>query len=112
MKATTIVSTYVNKEIDDDQRQRSPSRSSSSKGAPAGASATQRAPMDEKKLKKELKAIQKTVVSLDQKRKEVNELLMQATDPAEALRLHNELKAVEMELGEAEQRWLELSAME
>ena len=102
---------YVNKEIDDDERQRSPSRSSSSKGAPAGASA-QRAPMDEKKLKKELKAIQKTVVSLDQKRKEVNELLMQATDPAEALRLHNELKAVEMELGEAEQRWLELSAME
>ncbi len=108
---------YVNKEIDDDERQRSPTRSSSSKGGAAGsssggASAAQRAPMDEKKLKKELKAIQKTVVSLDQKRKEVNELLMQATDPAEALRLHNELKAVEMELGEAEQRWLELSAME
>ncbi len=103
---------YVNKEIDDDERQRSPSRSSSSKVAAAGSSSTQRAPMDEKKLKKELKAIQKTVVSLDQKRKEVNELLMQATDPAEALRLHNELKAVEMELGEAEQRWLELSAME
>lgn len=103
---------YVNKEIDDDERQRSPSRSSSSKGSPAGPSSAQRAPMDDKKLKKELKAIQKTVVSLDQKLKEVNELLMQATDPAEALRLHNELKAVEMELGEAEQRWLELSAME
>lgn len=105
---------YVNKEIDDDERQRSPSRSSSSKGGTSSTSSSsaQRAPMDEKRLKKELKAIQKTVVTLDQKRKEVNELLMQATDPAEALRLHNELKAVEMELGEAEQRWLELSAME
>lgn len=103
---------YVNKEIDDDERQRSPSRSNSNKGAAAGTSSTQRPPMDEKKLKKELKAIQKTVVTLDQKRKEVNEQLMQATDPAEALRLHNELKAVEMDLGEAEQRWLELSAME
>ncbi len=37
---------------------------------------------------------------------------MQATDPKEALRLHNELKAVEMDLGLAEQRWLELSAMD
>jgi ATP-binding cassette, subfamily F, member 3 len=51
------------------------------------------------------------VIALDQKRREVNDQLMQSTDSTEALRLHNELKAVEMELGAAEQRWLELNAL-
>jgi ATP-binding cassette subfamily F protein 3 len=102
---------YVNKEIEDGERQRTPSRSGASKSPASPSPAPARSASDTKKLQKELKAIEKTVVALDQKRREVNDQLMQSTDAAEALRLHNELKAVEMELGAAEQRWIELNAM-
>lgn len=65
-----------------------------------------------RRLQKELKALGKAVTALDQQRRQLHDLLMAETDPAEALRLHNELKAVEMELGAAEERWLELSALD
>ena len=65
-----------------------------------------------RKLQKELKVLEKTVLTLDEQRRALNDRLMQSTDAAEAMKLHNELKAVEMDLGAAEERWLELSAMQ
>ncbi len=97
---------YVNKEIDDGERERGPVKTK----APADSSPAERSPAEAKKLQKELKALEKSVQLLDQQRRALNDQLMQATDPKEAMRLHNELKAIEMDLGLAEQRWLELSA--
>lgn len=100
---------YVNKEIDDGERERGPVKTKPPKDAVGD---TGRTPAENKKLQKELKSLEKSVQSLDEQRRTINDQLMQATDPKEAMRLHNELKAVEMDLGLAEQRWLELSAME
>lgn len=102
---------YVNKEIGEGERERSPSKSKPSKAGTA-AGTIERSPAESKKLQKELKALEKAVQSLDDQRRTLNDQLMQATDPQAALKLHNELKAVEMELGLAEQRWLELSGIE
>lgn len=100
---------YVNKEIDDGERERAPARQTPAK-AKGGSGSSESRPADTKRLQKELKALEKSVVALDEQRRSLNEQLMSATDPAEALRLHNEVKAIEMELGAAEERWLELSS--
>lgn len=104
---------YVNREIEEGER----ARGATNRSAPAttrSASARPATPPanDLRKLQKELKTLEKTVSTLDLQRRELNNQLMASTDPAEALRLHNQLKAVEMELGAAEERWLELSAMD
>ncbi len=101
---------YINKEIDDGERARAPTRSKVKKtkldNVPVAAV------IDSKQLQKELKAIERTIKTLDAKRIELNDLLMKSTEQGEALRLHNEVKAVEMDLGAAEERWLELNAVE
>lgn len=102
---------YVNKEIDDGERERAPVRSKAS-GDNGSTLQAARSAAETKKLQRELKTLEKTVIGLDEQRRGLSDQLMQATDPAEALRLHNELKAIEMELGAAEVRWLELSAMD
>ncbi len=101
---------YVNKEIDDGERERAPNKP---KGPPdKSASVPAVKAVDTRKLQKELKTLEKTVTTLDGERRQLHDQLMQATDPTEALRLHNEIKAIEMDLGAAEERWLELSAMD
>lgn len=100
---------YINKEIDDGERQRAPARAKPVKEK-AGSAAPPARPVDSKRLQKELKTLEKTVVSLDEQRRSLHDQLMQATDPTEALRLHNDLKAIELDLGAAEERWLELNA--
>jgi ATP-binding cassette subfamily F protein 3 len=71
-----------------------------------------RVEVDPKQLRKELKNIERTIKTLDARRSELHAQLMQTTDAAQALSLHNEMKAVEMELGEAEERWLELNSFD
>lgn len=102
---------YINKEIDDGERTRNPKRASGKKKKKAGQgpAASEVAALDPRKARKELKSVERQVRILDSQRTELNAQLLTATDPDEALRLHNEVKAVEMELGLAEQRWLELN---
>ncbi len=101
---------YVNKEIDDGERERAPNKPKAANDKPSSAAPVKQ--VDTRKLQKELKTLEKTVSTLDAERRKLHAELMQATDPAEALRLHNEVKAVEMDLGAAEERWLELTAMD
>lgn len=105
---------YVNKEIDDGERDRTPARpkSANEKAVANANAASAKKQVDAKRIQKELKNLEKTVSSLDEKRRSLNDQLMQATDPTEALRLHNEVKATEKELEAAEERWLELNSME
>ena len=102
---------YINKEIEDGERARAPTRSGQKKSKVVAAPTTNSG-LDEKQLRKELKNIERTIKTLDARRTELNEQLMQTTDANEALRLHNEFKAVEMDLGLAEERWLELNSFE
>lgn len=99
---------YVNKEIEDGERELTKGMS---KAPPAvkQASAKPAAPRrNEKDIRKEMKALERNIAALDDQKKQTNAKLMQSTDPAEALTLHNEVSAVTTQLEEAENRWLEL----
>jgi ATP-binding cassette, subfamily F, member 3 len=102
---------YINKEIEEGERTRTPSRTGKKKKNATAIAAPAEPAMDPRKLQKELKNLERTIKALDAQRTELNEKLMQSTDPNEAMRIHNDVKALEMELGTAEERWLELNAM-
>ncbi len=52
--------------------------------------------------------LEKSIARLDAQKKEQHAALLVATDPAEALRLHEALTDVTARLAAAEERWLEL----
>jgi ATP-binding cassette subfamily F protein 3 len=57
-----------------------------------------------------MNALERNIARLDGEKKATNSQLMAATDPAEALRLHNEVTALATQLTAAEERWCALQA--
>lgn len=99
---------YVNKEIEEGEREAAKGMSkapTAAKLSPAKAAAPRRS---EKEIRKEMKTLEKTIAALDDQKKQVNANLMQSTDPAEALKLHNEVTTLTSQLADAENRWLQL----
>jgi ATP-binding cassette subfamily F protein 3 len=62
----------------------------------------------ERDVRKDLKNIEKAVAQLDEQKQAVNARYMQASDPADSLRLHGELATVTAQLSDAEERWMQL----
>jgi len=62
----------------------------------------------EREVRKEMTNLERTIARLDEQKRLVNTQLMAATDPAEALRLHNEVSGLTTKLAEAEDRWCQL----
>ena len=62
----------------------------------------------DRRLRKELAAVEKAVARLDGEKRQVNEKLLAVTDAEEAVRLHAELTGISQQLAAAEDRWLEL----
>lgn len=100
----------VNKEIDDGERELNAKKPNVPKLNTKPNMAAAKSIQDERSVQKELKTLEKKIAQLDTRKREVNDQLMQATDPTEALRLHNELTAITTELETIEHRWCELSA--
>src|SRR5688500_9440724 len=104
----------VNKEIDDGEREQAARMSKPPAGKPAATkSAEKKAPhsaarRNEREVRKEVTSVERPIARLDEQKRQVNGQLMQSTDPAEALRLHNELAALTGQLSEAEERWCQL----
>jgi ATP-binding cassette subfamily F protein 3 len=104
---------YVNKEIDDGERdeaiQRSkipPSTVKTDAVKPAAAvRATRR---NEREVRKEISTIEKTIARLDDQKKKSSALLMQTSDAKESLKLHHEVESLTVELATAEDRWCQL----
>jgi len=98
----------VNKEIEEGERELS---TRMSKAPPAGKPA-KAAPRPERRsereIRKELGALERSIVKLDDEKRRLNAGLLAATDPAEALRLHNEFSALTTQLADAEERWCRL----
>jgi len=99
----------VNKEIEEGEREQAnglskppPSASKSAKGPFRAARRTDR------EIRKEMANLERTIARLDDQKRQTNSQLMTATDPAEALRLHNDLSALTTQLAEAEDRWCHL----
>jgi len=100
----------VNKEIDDGERELNAKKPNVPKLNTKPNMAAAKSIQDERSVQKELKTLEKKIAQLDTRKREVNDQLMQATDPTEALRLHNELTEITTELETIEHRWCELSA--
>ena len=99
----------MNKEIDEGERQQKShmAKSSVPSGKPSKTS-KRSAPGDHRKRRKEINNIERKIGRLDDQKRQLNSQLLAATDPDEALRLHNEVAAIAAELNEAEERWCEL----
>jgi ATP-binding cassette subfamily F protein 3 len=99
----------VNKEIDDAEHEqparRGKVRASANKSSKASDHTANR---DDREIRKKMVALEKVVSRLEQQKSIINGQLLAATDPAEALRLHNELASLTTELEKAEQRWFQL----
>ena len=99
----------VNKEIDEGEREQAKGLSKPPPGAGKPASQQHRAARrTEREIRKEMTNLERTIARLDEQKRQTNSLLMTATDPAEALRLHNEVSALATQLAEAEDRWCQL----
>jgi ATP-binding cassette subfamily F protein 3 len=101
----------MNKEIDDGERELN-ARKAAMPAKPNGKAQKSAPPISEKdhrKIRKEITNVERRIARLDEQRRELNEQLLTATDPDEALRLHNEIEALAAELGQAEERWCELN---
>jgi ATP-binding cassette subfamily F protein 3 len=105
----------VQKEIDDAESTRhggAPKKSSSanntSKSATKNQSTKATPQIDQRTVHKQIGNLEKTIAKLDQQKKELNQQLMETSDPQAALKLHEELTKVSDELDAAETRWAEL----
>ncbi len=101
----------VNKEVDEGERvlaaRQAPGKSRVSGAAPVDS---KKRHQQQRELRKQLQTLERTIEKLDTRKREVNAALLQATDPDEAVRLHNELTAIAAELTPVEERWCEISA--
>ncbi|HZZ29833.1 MAG TPA: ABC-F family ATP-binding cassette domain-containing protein [Pirellulales bacterium] len=83
-----------------------------SPGLRPGVKATPRTVRDDRQLRKDMAALEKTISRLEVQKKTVHDQLLAATDPAEALRLHHEQTDLADQLKNAEQRWFQLQEQE
>ncbi len=101
----------VNKEIEEGERERE-SRARPAAARPAAATAEKKqsrpAPKNERAARKEIINLERTIAQLDTQKRATNDQLLKTTDPAEALRLHNEVTALAAQIAEAEDRWCQL----
>jgi ATP-binding cassette, subfamily F, member 3 len=102
----------VNKEIDEGERQQAKGLSKPPPVANKSANKPkqpERAPRrTEREIRKEMTNLERTIARLDDQKRQTNTLLMASTDPAEALRLHNDLTTLTQNLAQAEDRWCQL----
>lgn len=103
----------VEKEIDDGERERAGTANASTHaGGPAPKSKStdyRQNQRDQRRTEKELKNLEKKIARLDDEKRAINDQLMKATDPDEAVRLHEEVTKISEDLAAAEERWMELS---
>jgi ATP-binding cassette subfamily F protein 3 len=98
----------VNKEIAEGEREQAAARMSKAPSA-ALKSAAKAPRRDERDVQKDMKKVEKLVARLAEQKRTLNAQVMQSTDPAEAMNLHNEVKAVSDQLLDAEEQWCRLN---
>jgi ATP-binding cassette, subfamily F, member 3 len=100
---------YVNKEIEDGEREFA-AQASPGKPAPRKEDRKQRA-QRQRETRKEVATLERTIARLDERKRQLNARLLQSTDAAEAMRLHEEITAIVKELTPIEERWCALQGL-
>jgi ATP-binding cassette subfamily F protein 3 len=101
----------VEKEIDDDEQARNKASGKMSPPPPAKAKGEVHRDQgkDSRKSDKELKNLEKKIAKLDDDKKDLTAKMLKETNPNEAMKQHEAIEAINAELAECEERWLELS---
>jgi ATP-binding cassette subfamily F protein 3 len=101
----------VNKEIEEGERELAKGLSKSPAGGGSPSKQRLKGPSlpaphrSEREIRKEMTGLERTIARLDGEKRQTNAQFMAATDPAEALRLHNAIASMTAQLAEAEDRW-------
>jgi ATP-binding cassette subfamily F protein 3 len=101
----------MNREIDADEAatgRGAPPRNADGRPGP-GKSRSAAAGGREREIRKEITNLERSIARLDAERKRHQADLLTATDPAEALRLHEAMTKAATDLAAAEERWLALN---
>ncbi len=98
---------YVNREIEDGERQRA-AATGSAVAATASAAGPAVSGKAQHQLRKTLRNLEKNISRLDEQRKELDARMQKTADVNEAMKLHTQLEEVRAELAEAEERWVEI----
>lgn len=101
---------YINREIEDGERSRHPSKHPAAASAKSSSASTR--PSDAKQAQKEMKLLEKSIKTLDNQRIELTAQMENCSSTADLDRLTREVQALEMEISAAEERWLEINSME
>ena len=102
----------VNKEIEEGERERASKRMAAAPAAKAGTGAKAKSSLSGKEhhnARKQLRNLEKTIARLDEQKKELNAEMQTTSDAKKALELHNQINAIQLEAGEVEEKWCELS---
>lgn len=100
---------YVNKEIEEGERERSSNRRMSAPPASKNAKTEKpAAAKDQHAMRKQLRNLEKSIAKLDDQKKELNALLLNTSDAKKAMELHTQIESLTTQLAEAEMKWCEM----
>ncbi len=108
-------STYlesVEQEVESGERERNSGNSNASHSKsqkPSSSGDYRQARRDTRKVEKEIKNLEKKIAKLDDEKRHMNAELMSETNPEKAMELHESIQNLSQQLGECEERWLELN---
>jgi len=98
----------VTREIDDAEAAGRPTGAKPGRGETGKNSPAPRPVRNDRDVRKEVATIEKAIARLDAEKRQHDAALLEATDPAEALRLHDLMTEAARKLAEQEERWLSL----
>jgi ATP-binding cassette subfamily F protein 3 len=100
----------VNKEIEAGEREQAATRTRLPDEVAKAKPAARGPQKTEKELRKELKALERTIAQLDEQRRGLTTALAKTTNPTESARLQNQIDDLTLQIDPAEERWVELNA--
>ncbi len=100
---------YVNKEIEEGERELN---ATAGKNKPPIQRVDRKQQVaQQRELRKELTNIERNIARLDERKRQLNAKLLETTDAAEAMRLHEEITGIAAQLTPIEERWCELQEL-
>ena len=100
---------YVNKEIEDGERELAVKSAPGKARLKVNSAEDRKARAQQQRdLRKELTTVERTIAKLDVRKRELNAEMLQTSDAARAMKLHEEITAIAKELAPAEERWCKL----
>ncbi len=99
----------MNREIEEGERANNAAKMSAAPPEKSNGRKVAVSASEERKIQKTIKSIERKIARLDDEKKALNQKLLNESNPATALELHNQIAEISKELEAAEETWLELN---